>query len=357
MMHAMTDSPVFSSADSITGALPDSTGGAHGGDLTTASARWGSPAQGWVDLSTGINPWPWPVETASLESAAWSRLPSPSDLARLADAAAIAYGAPGGEVVAAAPGTEIAIRLLPRLVPPGRVGIVGPTYGGHAPAWQAADHQVTGLESLPDPTDDRLPDTVVVTNPNNPDGRRAEPAALLDLADALASRGGRLVVDEAFADVAPALSVAGSVARPGLIVLRSFGKFYGLAGLRLGFVLAAPETATVVKNALGAWPVSGPALAIGTEALCDTEWRTATRRRLAEASSRLDSILGRAGLTIVGGTDLFRLVETPNAATVAERLGRSGIHVRDFAAYPTWLRIGLPASRAAEERLVAALAG
>jgi len=346
-------------AGTAAAALPDGGGAPHGGDLAAAAARWGTAAAGWTDLSTGINPWPWPwpvpVEQAAPPAELWTRLPASADLARLTAAAASAYGARGPAVVAAVPGTEAAIRLLPRLVPPGRVGVVGPTYGGHAPAWRLAGHAVEPLDALPPTGSGTLPETVIVTHPNNPDGRLQDPDALLALADAQAARGGRLVVDEAFADVVPEHSVAGSAGRAGMIVLRSFGKFYGLAGLRLGFVLADAQMVEAVRTALGPWPVSGPALAIGAAALEDEDWRRRTRTRLAEVAGRLDALLARRGLRAAGGTDLFRLVETPDAPAIAAALGHAGIYVRDFAERPAWLRFGLPPSTEAEARLEAAL--
>jgi len=331
---------------------PTSTGGPHGGDLAAATARFGQPAEGWIDLSTGINPWPYPVPV--LPAASWTRLPGPEELAALCAAAARRYGCGGADRVAAGPGTEALIRLLPRLVPPGPVAVVGPTYGGHAPAWAAAGHGVRVVDTLPAP--DAAPATVVLTNPNNPDGRRQDPGALRRLAAAQARRGGLLVVDEAFADLDPALGVAGAVDGGGLVVLRSFGKTYGLAGLRLGFALAAPPLAARLAEALGAWPVSGPALAIGTQALGDDAWLADARSRCAAARGRLDCLLAAAGLAVAGGTDLFRLVEAPGVPAAVERLGRAGIHVRDFADSPERMRLGLPPDAAAETRLAAALA-
>jgi cobalamin biosynthetic protein CobC len=197
-------------------------------------------------------------------------------------------------------------------------------------------------------------DLVVVVNPNNPDGRIVGRDALLALADTLAP--GLLVVDEAFMDVGPSdASLASEVARPNLVVLRSFGKFFGLAGLRLGFALAPPEIAGRLAAALGPWAVSGPALAIGAAALADAAWIAATRMRLAAASRRLDDLLAVAALEAVGGTALFRLVRTPVADALFEHLGAAGIFVRRFAGEPTWLRFGLPGDEPAWQRLAAAL--
>jgi cobalamin biosynthetic protein CobC len=226
------------------------------------------------------------------------------------------------------------------------VAVVGPTYAEHARAWAAAGHTVEIVGGIPT-LGDRF-DTVVVTNPNNPDGARHP-------ADALGALGGRLVMDESYADVAPEISLAGRVAGQAL-VMRSFGKFYGLPGLRLGFAIAAADLAERIRDAFGPWPVSGPAVAVGRQALADAAWADTMRRRLAREASNLDGILAAAGLTSVGGTTLFRLVESHQADTVFERLGNRGILVRRFADQPGRLRFGLPGSEAAGARLADALA-
>ena len=250
-------------------------------------------------------------------------------------------------------GSQALIQALPRITPPTDVAILGPTYGEHARAWTAAGHRVhavSGLEEI------GTAGAVVVVNPNNPDGRIIAPGQLLDLAARLAARNGLLVVDEAFCDERPDLSLTAGV-RPGLVVLRSFGKFFGLAGLRLGFAVAATDLAARLADHLGPWPVSGPALGIGAAALADREWSIATITRLTDAAARLDAILTGAGLEVPGGTVLFRLARHDRAPAIYERLGRAGILVRAFAFRPDILRFGLPGDAAEERRLTAALGG
>jgi cobalamin biosynthetic protein CobC len=324
----------------------------HGGDLGAARLRFREAPEPWLDLSTGINPWPYPVPLLAPE--VWQRLPDPATLRELSAVAARAYGAPGPDHVAAAPGSQALIQWLPRLRRPGRVAVLGPTYAEHVACWTAAGHQVSVITETAALYHESW-DTVVVVNPNNPDGRAFEPPALTTLAATLAAAGGWLVVDEAFADLDPAASVAAAVGQPGLIVLRSFGKVFGLAGLRLGFGLAEPAVAARLRQALGPWPVSGPAAAIAGTALADRAWMAQTRTRLAEAAGRLDRLLAAHGLTVAGGTALFRLALTGNAAALFEGLGRAGILVRRFEAHPDWLRFGLPASEAAWHRLDRAL--
>ncbi len=322
---------------------------AHGGDLATAEIRFGRPAGGWLDLSTGINPFSYPLPV--LDPAVWERLPSGGleEAARVG--AAAAYGVADPESVVVAAGSQAVIQALPRLRPFSRVAVVGPTYGEHTTCWSNAGHQLLPCETL-----DRVADAevVVVTNPNNPDGRKHDPRRLLEVADGLASRGGLLVVDEAFADCTPELSLAGMV-RSGVIVLRSFGKFFGLAGLRLGFAITEPGVARLLRLALGPWSVSGPALAVGVAGLADQAWIAETRRRLAGEAAALDGLLTRAGLSVVGGTHLFRLVNAPRAWALYEHLGQRGILVRPFAASPRWLRFGLPPGDKGRQRLRDAL--
>lgn len=321
----------------------------HGGDIAAAEARWGRPAEGWLDLSTGINPWPYPLP--ALPPEAWTRLPGTAEERALVMAAAGHYGVAGPEQVLAAPGSSPLIQALPRLLPPGPVAVVGPTYAEHARAWSAAGHQVAEVADI-DATGDAL--AVVVVNPNNPDGRVVEPARLVALADRLAALGGLLVVDEAFGDTMPKLSVAPSL-RPGLVVLRSFGKFFGLPGLRLGFALAEVDLIGRLGAALGPWPVSGPALAVGAKALADTAWAAATRGHLAFEAKKLDAVLEKMGASVLGGTPLFRLVDHADGPVLYDRLGRAGILVRAFADRPRQLRVGLPPGEKGRARLLAAV--
>ncbi|TDP40391.1 threonine-phosphate decarboxylase CobD [Zavarzinia compransoris] len=323
----------------------------HGGRRRAAQARFPDAPRPWLDLSTGINPVPYPLPT--LDPAVFTDLPEPEDLARLESIAAAAYGVPDPALVVAAPGTQILIELLPLLAAPGAAAVLGPTYGEHGPGWARAGHRVREARSLAEL--DGASHAVVV-NPNNPDGRVLKAADLIPLAARLDRAGGFLVVDEAFADLEPGVSLAPYLPRPGLVILRSFGKTYGLAGVRLGFLLAAPEIAAAMREALGAWAVSGPAMAIGTGALGDERWRMAAAAATAEKAARLDALMAGAGFRLEGGCRLFRLYGHAAAGAWFERLGRAGILARPFAYRPDWLRLGLPADEAAFARLAAALA-
>jgi cobalamin biosynthesis protein CobC len=323
---------------------------AHGGDLDAARLLFPGAPEPFIDLSTGINPYPYPIWP--LWPDAFMRLPTCAAADRLAVVAAAAYGAPTAGHVVPAPGTQILLPLIAGLVRPGRAAVLGPTYPEHVPAARLAGHEV---EEVSDLAALRGADLAVVVNPNNPDGRIVPREALLDCAHGLRA-GGLLLVDEAFMDVIPAgASLAGDVGRGNIVVLRSFGKFYGLAGLRLGFALAALDIAVRLRDALGPWAVSGPALDIGAAALQDRQWAEATRAYLASAAARLDRLLAGGGLEVIGGTPLFRLVRTPAAKGLFEHLGSAGILVRRFAEHPTWLRFGLPAGTLGFQRLKTAL--
>jgi cobalamin biosynthetic protein CobC len=309
----------------------------HGGDLAMARRLFPGAPQPFIDLSTGINPYPYPVPP--IPAGVFARLPDAEAQTRLAEIAAQTYGAPSAVHVAAAPGTQILLPLVAALVPAGRAAILGPTYSEHARAASLAGHQVTEARDIEQLRD---ADLAVVTNPNNPDGRLIAKERLLALAQELKNPGGLLVIDEAFMDVGPPeASLAGEIDRGNIVVLRSFGKFFGLAGLRLGFALAAPRLATALNASLGPWAVSGPAIAIGERALADTAWMEATRIRLACAAQKLDRLLAQMDLDVIGGTSLFRLARTSSAGEIFRRLGRAGVLVRAFPDQPTWLRFGL----------------
>jgi cobalamin biosynthetic protein CobC len=323
----------------------------HGGALDVARRLAPGAPKPWIDLSTGINPHPYPLPDLAPEL--WSRLPGSGALAELEAAAAARYGAPAGMVVAG-PGSQALIQALARVIPRGSVGVLGPTYGGLKAAFAAAGARVDEAKRVEDMGG---LDVAVVVNPNNPDGRITPHADLLALNERLTRRGGLMIVDEAFADFDGEGESLAPVLPAGAVVLRSFGKSFGLAGLRLGFAIASAEIAEPLRAALGTWPVSGPAIAIGTKALADRAWTDAMRDRLGKDAARLDSLVERAGFRIVGGTRLFRLAAKADARGVFERLLAAGILARPFAGAPDWLRFGIPGDERAWRRLAAAVGG
>lgn len=316
----------------------------HGGNLDVARARFGGRPEDWIDLSTGINRHPYPVP--ELPPHHWNALPSRAHIESLHEAARQAYGTTAP--VLAMAGAQAAIQLLPHLAPPGRAKILSPTYGEFGHVLRTAGWEVEGVSDL-DAFDGA--DLAIVVNPNNPDGRRHDPQRLA----ALVPRVGRLVVDESFIDVMPESSLAPRAGQPGLLVLRSFGKFYGLAGIRLGFVLGCEADIAALAGMAGPWPVSGIAIEIGRRALLDREWADATRARLVREAERLDELARWAGWQLLGGTPLFRLYEAGDGLRVQKRLARAQIWSRVFHYGPSWLRLGLPGAETEWQRLTAAL--
>lgn len=317
----------------------------HGGNLDRAMAVYGGGPGDWIDLSTGINRRPYPLP--ALPPEAWTALPTRTATEALIAAARAAYGTAAAILPVA--GAQAAIQMIPRVRAPGRARVLAPSYNEHAASLGAAGWAV---EEAADAALLAGADLAVVVNPNNPDGRSHRPGALLTLA----GRVGRLIVDESFADPVPELSLAAAAGVRGLLILRSFGKFHGLAGLRLGFVIGHPDDLAPLAELAGPWPVSGAAIAVGTAALADRSWAEATAARLHAEADRLDRMAAGAGWRLVGGCALFRTYETADAAAAQDRLARSFIWSRIFPYSATWLRLGLPGSEAEWRRLEGALA-
>lgn len=317
----------------------------HGGNLDGAMARFGGSRADWIDLSTGINRVPYPIP--DLPSHAWTALPTRAEIAELTKVAAHAYRTDAAILPLA--GAQAAIQTIPRLLPRGTARVLGPTYNEHAASLRSAGWQVdeaTSFNALAGA------DLAVIVNPNNPDGQIHKPEKLM----ALAAQVGTLVVDESFADPQPALSVADQAGRvPGLFLLRSFGKFYGLAGLRLGFVLGMTERIAELADMAGPWPISGAAIAIGQHALADADWARATTARLQLEADQIDALAKRAGWELVGGTELFRLYRTPDAQAAQDWLAKSHIWSRIFPWSSDLIRLGLPGTPDEWHRLEAAL--
>lgn len=320
----------------------------HGGRLLRAARQYGIPAADWLDLSTGVSPFAWPVPP--IPASAWHRLPEDDD--GLVDVARDYYGAPHVLPVA---GTQAAIQALPRLRPCSRVGVIAPGYAEHAHAWRREGHAVDTL-----PADELLSsatrfDAIVLIHPNNPGGDRFETSDLLALHASLAARGGWLVVDEAFIDVEPAGSLCAHADREGLVVLRSVGKFFGLAGARAGVVCAAPELLEAMRERLGPWTLCGPTRHVLRAALADIDWQARARAWLCVAGERLRTTLLARGIVPTAGCAFFQWWRHPDAHMLHEALATRGILVRRFDE-PVSLRFGLPSDDDGFARLDAALA-
>ena len=321
----------------------------HGGRLRAAAARHGIPLADWLDLSTGINPQGWPVP--ALPAHVWNRLPEDDDGL---EAAAAAYY--GNDQLLPLAGSQVAIQWLPALLPRAAVACLAPIYAEHPQAWQQAGHKLRLLHGAPlTRALSAVTPYVLCCNPNNPTATRQPRAALLEAAAQLHRRGGWLIVDEAFIDATPDVSVtpeAASDAAPNLIVFRSLGKFFGLAGARVGFLFAPRELRDRLREALGPWPLSGPAREVARLALADRDWQTRARERLAADSARLTALLAPCGE--VEATPLFATLTTPRAGELANFLARRGILVRAFPDLPL-LRFGLPPDESGWQRLGEAL--
>jgi cobalamin biosynthetic protein CobC len=304
----------------------------HGGRLRDAQNVFPHAPTPWLDLSTGVNPHPWSGTRSGVDTLA--SLPDPSDIMRLEAVAARVFGVDPAHVIAVS-GADSALRLLPYILRAQSVAIASPTYSGHAEAWTAAgtDIQCVVYENALTAS----AEAIVVVNPNNPDGKIAKPS------DIAIIKNKWVIVDESFGDLTPGLSVAAHAHR-NIIVLRSFGKFFGLPGVRLGFVVADPSIVAKLRKLVGDWPISADAVTMGTAAYADTNWQTQMRNRLATEAQQLDQLLIRHGFSIVGGTALFRLVARPDAHNIFRILAARGILVRAFDGHPTWLRFGLPGS-------------
>jgi cobalamin biosynthetic protein CobC len=312
----------------------------HGGGLAAARRLFPYAPEPWLDLSTGINAATYPF--APVSAAAYARLPEAESIAALEAAAAASFRLAAGAGIVAAPGTQALIQLLPRLLGAKKVAILGFTYAEHERVWAASGAEVTVCDRL-----DELAraDLAIVVNPNNPDGRFCDPRSLSALARGMAAGGKSLIVDEAFIDLmSRESSLAPLLPLPGVLALRSFGKTFGLAGLRLGFALGETSLTDALRDALGPWAVSGPAVEIGIEAYRDRDWLNQTAAQLARDCARLDALLEAAGFDIVGGTPLFRLARRERAEEMFRRLCEAGVLTRPFAARPDWLRFGVPNS-------------
>ncbi|MEM1233042.1 MAG: threonine-phosphate decarboxylase [Pseudomonadota bacterium] len=298
----------------------------HGGGIDAAIATYGGSRKDWLDLSTGINPEPYPLP--DLPADVWTALPDQDALNRLLAAARRFWNVPGNAQIIAAPGASALIAAMPVLARRREVQIPGPTYNEHAAAFRVWRYEVH---------DDTPCDARVLVHPNNPDGKLWATGQL----------EGFTLIDESFCDVTPGASFVDRAAEPGVIVLKSFGKFWGLAGVRLGFAIGLPETLNPgdgpgLTEILGPWAVSGPALAIGATALKDQTWATATRARLKADAARLDALIEGRGARVVGGTTLFRLYDVTDAAAARHSLAEHHILSRSFPYSNTWLRLGIP---------------
>lgn len=329
----------------------------HGGRIIAAAEQYAIPEKDWLDVSTGLNPNAWPV--IDIPASMWQSLPEDSD--GLQAAANQYYGC---EYCLPVAGSQAAIQTLPTLRTVSKVGIISPTYAEHEHNWKQAGHDVIKIAA--DDVDKYLDelDVLVVINPNNPTGKMFPIKTLLTWHQQLSIKGGWLIVDEAFMDVTPEKSLLSSGIKPGLIVLRSLGKFFGLAGVRCGFVITDEALLQRIATRLGPWSLTGPTRYIAKQALADADWHDKTREQLTNAGVRLHKILKEHGLTPTGGTALFQWLTHPKAKEIYQACASQGILIRYFekqtstkssiceyeVSLPS-LRFGLPAKEEQWQRL------
>ncbi|MCE2516719.1 MAG: threonine-phosphate decarboxylase [Alphaproteobacteria bacterium] len=325
----------------------------HGGNIAEAAARYGFQASEMIDLSTGISPWSYPLDMENITPQSLRDLPQAEDEARLIEQMRLCWSVPDSAAIALAPGSGLLINLAARLRAQGTVALPDPVYSEHDAAWRGEGHDIVIYPA------GGLPDSnlVVAVQPGNPMGQCLAPEDWQEVLDRVAADGGLLVMDEAFIDLVPTQSLMPCAGQKGLIILRSLGKFYGLAGVRLGAAIGHPDDIDRLKSLMGPWAVSTLALNLATQALADAAWADDQRNRLKAQMTTLKEMLITSGLTLIGGTDLYALVDVAgDAAVLQDKLARHGIWTRVFDHRPNWMRFGLPADNAAFARLKAALA-
>ncbi len=331
----------------------------HGGDLGWAMETYGGDKADWLDLSTGINrrTYPFSIDHALADI---RELPSETDLKSCLEAARMAYQCPEELALAAGPGTQILINSLPHILNPSQCYIAEPTYSEHRGAMELAGVPCSVFSHFDDILAQRIGERscLIVVNPNNPDGRTLPASKLLELADHLQKSSSTLIIDEAFADITPEQSILPHLnSQSNIIVLRSFGKFFGLAGIRLGFAIGSDDIVSKIANFHGPWTVSSVALKVGTQALSDLKWQKQERELLCHWSERLKDSLTSRRLSVIGGTDLYLLVQSENARELHMHLAKHHIWSRIFTYQNNWIRLGIPMQVSELHRFEEALDG
>ncbi len=334
----------------------------HGGNLKQAMAYFGGNRDEWHDLSAGLNPNFYPVSEHIVRAEDWHRLPEMNE--EFLNAAREYYQC---ENLLAVAGSQAAIQALPRILssgilslqPQSRVVVSSPSYAEHLHQWTRSGYfEVCEVPYLGLANAVSKADIMVVCNPNNPTGELIQPELLLEWAEYLACRGGFLIVDEAFADLQPHYSVASYTEHAGLIVLRSFGKFFGLAGARLGFVAAQNHVLNRLAAHLGPWAVGEVAQNIARLALQDQLWQKSARQTLSLQGLRLRQLLSTQGIQSAG-TDLFQWCSEQSLQGRSQELwqflAERRIWTRLFRQSAKGLRFGLPANELAWQALHSAL--
>ncbi|WP_394154301.1 threonine-phosphate decarboxylase CobD [Vibrio maritimus] len=331
----------------------------HGGNLIKAINEYGGEPNGWLDISTGVSPFTYPVPV--IPDSIWNRLPQSNDgLER----AARFYYRSASEPLAVA-GSQAAIASLPelftsRLKRLGTVCLPRVGYKEHQRAWETYRYHgsqwlIEFYDETPSVYQLENSDVVVIINPNNPTGQRFSQSQLDAMYQKMQINQGYLVIDEAFADCTPENSLLRRQSLyERLLVLRSVGKFFGLAGARVGFVFAMPPLLSALENQLGPWTVTGPSRWVVKTALMDTDWQLKTRQSLAQNMKRLHALLIRTLTKRVAYTDLFITAYVNEAAVLHRHLCERQVLTR-LCDERNALRFGLPRTSCQWAKLESAL--
>ena len=319
----------------------------HGGNIPWASKQFAIPENQWIDLSTGISPWHYPISTLSPRY--FQQLPYATT--QLYQAAANYYGCPA-EYLRAVPGSQYAIEQLPTLFAPQKIALPTWGYSEHQKAWQAQGseiiHYTNHSELLQLLNQQAIPYALII-RPNNPSAAFFTIEQVKQVEVLLQQKYPNkhlLILDEAFIDLYPQASFIRHPPGPRTVVLRSVGKFFGLAGIRLGFVCAQPALLQRLQAKLGQWLINGPSVGIGQQLFQDKPWAQQQRLRIRQQNKQLQQCLLQAGLPApLHSAGLFTSVfgEPEKFLQIFIQLAKAGVLVRYFP-HPTQacLRFGLP---------------
>ena len=322
----------------------------HGGDVETASKYFSIAKENWLDLSTGMNPLSYPV--CELPQAIFEELPYVS--AEFCSAVTKYYGMPNWLAVN---GSQSVIQSLPSVLNEKQLfPILLPDFGykEHQKHWQKTNelafysslNEKKAISSIHEALGRNNQQHVLVINPNNPTAAMISAEQLLAIAERLAD-GAHLVVDEAFMDFSPECSLLKHEIPENVVVMRSFGKFFGLAGLRLGFVFSSnKEILHSIDERLGLWQVNNPAQFIANKALADEKWikdRQAKIVIMKQAMHKLfQPVLGEPINLKTASLFLTYQADAQNVLTVYKMLAESAVLSRVvLEGGQALLRIGL----------------
>ena len=305
----------------------------HGGDIDLAIKKYGGEREDWIDLSTGINgtSYPW-QQSIKFEL---RNLPSNKLLVNLERAASAAYKVAENTETAAVSGAQQIISLLPICLKSyNSVAILGPTYNEYEKAFKSSGIKAQTVSEVSKLSSS---DIAIIVNPNNPTGK----VIAEEILDDLSKKVRILIIDESF----KTFSSRRIQKFENVIQINSLGKFFGLAGVRLGFVSGPSDFIKSVRRMLGPWPISSIAAEIGTIALNDNTWISEMEKILLEGSNVLHKACSTKNWKLVGKTNLFHTYATSSSLEVEKQFAAHYIWIRTFDYSETWVRLGIPTSK------------